>query len=137
MIRANYKIPRGMGRGLILRDMQQAPLGSSAPMFSRPLIARSEWGDRIAEKKKHKAMLSDIRNISGPNGGMIPALNQGRDPWCWAFSPTISGDTCAGVGRIAVQASQRQRGRQHGHGVQSAWRMVRKRHEVRPGEGRP
>jgi hypothetical protein len=88
MIRANYKIPRGMGRGLILRDMQQAPLGSSAPMFSRPLIARSEWGDRIAEKRKHKAMLSDIRNISGPNGGMIPALNQGRDPWCWAFSPT-------------------------------------------------
>ena len=77
-----------MGRGLIQRDMQQAPLGSSAPMFSRPLIARSEWGDRIAEKRKHKAMLSDIRNISGPNGGMIPALNQGRDPWCWAFSPT-------------------------------------------------
>jgi hypothetical protein len=36
MIRANYKIPRGMGRGLIQRDMQQAPLGSSAPMFSRP-----------------------------------------------------------------------------------------------------
>jgi hypothetical protein len=38
MITANYNIPRGMGRGLIQRDMQQAPLGSSAPMFSRPLI---------------------------------------------------------------------------------------------------
>jgi hypothetical protein len=88
MIRANYKIPRGMGRGLIQRDMSKAPLGSSAPMFSRPLTPRSEWGDRIAEKKKHRAMLSDIRNISGPNGGMVPALNQGRDPWCWAFSPT-------------------------------------------------
>jgi hypothetical protein len=32
-------------------------------------------------------MLSDIRNISGPSGGMVPALNQGKDPWCWAFSP--------------------------------------------------
>jgi hypothetical protein len=47
------------------------------------------------------------------------------------------GDTCQGVGRIAVQASQRQRGRQHGHGVQSAGRMERKRHEVRPGKGVP
>jgi hypothetical protein len=27
MIRANYKIPRGMGRGLIQRDMQQSSAG--------------------------------------------------------------------------------------------------------------
>jgi hypothetical protein len=90
MTTENYTIPRGMGRGLVLRDMKKAPLGLSAPMFSRPIIHMSERGDRIREKQKHKAFLSDIRNISGPNGGMIPALNQGRDPWCWAFSPVSS-----------------------------------------------
>jgi hypothetical protein len=85
MIRANYKIPRG-------RDMQHAA-GSAGFVGSDVLAStdpRSEWGDRIAEKKKHRAMLSDIRNISGPSGGMVPALNQGKDPWCWAFSPTTA-----------------------------------------------
>jgi hypothetical protein len=90
MSKNEFTVPRGMGRGWIPRDLKKAPLGSSAPMFDKPLIDRSEWGDRIAEKIKAKAMLSDVRNIMGPNGGRIPALNQGRDPWCWAFSPTTA-----------------------------------------------
>lgn len=90
MSKNEYTVPRGMGRGYVPRDMTKSPLGSHAPMFSKPLIDRSEWGDRINEKRKAKAMLSDVRNIMGPNGGRIPALMQGEDPWCWAFSPTTA-----------------------------------------------
>jgi hypothetical protein len=127
MIRANYKIPRGMGRGLIQRDMSKAPLGSSAPMFSRPLIPKIRVGrqDRREEKTPGDAVRypqhqrakrwHDARTQSGPRSVVL------------GIQPNECGDTCQGVGRIAVQASQRQRGRQHGHGVQSAWRMVRKR----------
>ena len=64
-----YTVPRGMGRGWIPRDLKKAPLGSSAPMFDKPLIDRSEWGDRITEKIKAKAMLSDVRNMAGQTAG--------------------------------------------------------------------
>lgn len=89
MATENYSKPPEMGSGLIPRPANR-PLGCSAPVFNKPLIPRDEWGDRIEEKRKHKAMLSDVRNIMGENGGMIPALNQGRDPWCWAFSPVTA-----------------------------------------------
>ena len=90
MTNNEYTVPRGMSRGCVPRDIRKAPLGSSIPMFDRLTIPKSEWSDRLREKRLAKAMLSDVRDIMGPAGGMIPALNQGRDPWCWAFSPVTA-----------------------------------------------
>lgn len=80
----------GKKRGLIPRDFDKHPHGSLAfaRAFSLPLIPQSEWESRLAAQKAAKAQLSDIRNISGPNGGPIPSRDQDQKGYCWAHSST-------------------------------------------------
>jgi hypothetical protein len=75
-----------MGRGAIPRDYEVQPMGSSSEAEAFPIIARSEWSARIKEMESTKSRLSDIRrNALGP-GKHIPALDQGRLSYCWAYS---------------------------------------------------
>jgi hypothetical protein len=80
-------------RGLIPRDYGRYPVGcyASAPGFhavDMPLIPQGEWSERIRDKVATKSQLSDIRLSSGPNGGLIPSLDQDSVGYCWAHSTT-------------------------------------------------
>lgn len=77
--------------GLIPRDFSAFPTGGmrGIPRADVQKIPRSEWSSRIAELVKAKALLSDLRMISGPNGGMMPSRDQNGRGYCWAHS-TVS-----------------------------------------------
>lgn len=77
-------------QGLIPRDFGKYPVGylMHAKPFDLPLIAENEWQDRLDDMKARKAMLSDIRNVMGPNGGPIPSRDQNGKGYCWAHSST-------------------------------------------------
>ena len=74
-----------------LEDFTTHPFGcyAFAKPFDLPLIPESEWESRLAAQKAAKAQLSDIRNISGPNGKPIPSRDQVNGKgYCWAHSST-------------------------------------------------
>lgn len=73
--------PEGIGCGLIPRDYSLEPVGYFASAFDLPLIPRSEWSDRIAEKDRAKSWLSDQRARQN-----IKSTNQGQTNYCWAHS---------------------------------------------------
>lgn len=78
-------------RGLIPRDYTKHPAGCYASgktlAVEMPLIPRSEWDARIADKVAQKSQISDIR-MAGNNGQPIPALDQNGKGYCWAHSST-------------------------------------------------
>ena len=81
-------------KGLIPRDYIARPQGyyKSAPPFDPkelPIIPRENWSELIKEKVAKKTRLSDLRNVSGPNGNRIPALDQNGQGYCWFYSGTM------------------------------------------------
>lgn len=81
-----------VSRGLIPRDYSANPQGcyAAAPSFDLQLIPRSEWADRIREMEANKARVSDVRRTAGPDGGLIPSLDQNGKGYCWAHSATMA-----------------------------------------------
>jgi len=81
--------PDGMGKGLDPRDYSECPIGSMAAAEPYPdhlIIPRSEWRDRLNIKKKFKSRIIDVRERCGPNGGVLPALDQNGSNYCWNHS---------------------------------------------------
>lgn len=83
--------PEGRARGGKPRDYDKNPVGcyKSAKPFDLPLIPENEWVPRLKAQQEHKASLWDLRNISGPDGKMIPSRDQDGVGYCWAHS-TVS-----------------------------------------------
>jgi hypothetical protein len=77
--------PDGYSTGLEERNYDEYPVAYNAKPFALDLIPESEWEDRLAEQKKNKAQLSNIRDI-GMFGGQIPATDQNGSNYCWAYS---------------------------------------------------
>jgi hypothetical protein len=79
-------------RGLVPRPFAAHPVGSypGIEAFDMPTIPRDEWAARIQEAEANKAQLSHVRRSSGPNGGHIPALDQGSVGYCWNHSTTMA-----------------------------------------------
>lgn len=80
--------PEGMSTGLILRDWDQMPVGSSAVasqvISNEDLIPREEWPDLIADMERSKSRLSDIAKYYG-----IRVKNQAQTNFCHANSPAL------------------------------------------------
>jgi len=77
--------------GTVPRPYDTHPIGCYAPhikAFDIPLIPWSEVAERLQERVAKKAQLSDVRMISGPNGGMIPSRDQDGKGYCWGHSGT-------------------------------------------------
>lgn len=76
-------------RGLIPRNYKTHPVGHYpwATAVDFPLIPRSEWEARAAEKTSRRAWLSDIR-LKGNNGQPVPSRDQNGRGYCWRHSPT-------------------------------------------------
>jgi hypothetical protein len=81
------------GRGLVPRSFSKNPLGSydtiPALAVDMPVIPRSEWSARIKERKEQKSRIRDLRRTRGPNGGIIPSLDQDGVGYCWFHSGTM------------------------------------------------
>lgn len=78
-------------RGLRPRNRFLQPFGTlqyAAP-FDMPLIPRNEWVSRLRDLQAMRATLKDMRETGGPDGGLIPARDQGRAGYCWCHS-TVS-----------------------------------------------
>lgn len=76
-------------RGCKRRDFGAFPVGSieAAPMFpDSMLIPRNEMLDRLHALKESKSQPKDVRLRSGPNGSIIPALDQNGKGYCWYHS---------------------------------------------------
>lgn len=83
----------GFGRGLVERDLDEAPLGGYGATVDEPdtivVYDHSEWPERIADMEANQSRISDIRAV-GNYGNRIPSLNQGQLPYCWAHNPTMA-----------------------------------------------
>lgn len=75
----------GTGHGLIPRDYSALPVGTYGAKVNFPLIPRSEWSDRIKEKKELKSRTSDVLRRAN-YGSPIKALYQDGFGYCWAYS---------------------------------------------------
>lgn len=72
--------PPGKGHGY---DPTQVVKGMFAPPSQLQLIPRSEWSDRIKERKRLRSGLRDLMADAG-----VPVLDQGQVGYCWAHSVT-------------------------------------------------
>lgn len=84
----NGPVPIGFGTGLIPRDYNVLPVGcmTFAPAFpDEELIPEAEWPDRLADLRRNKAGLLDLRN---EDYGILKSLDQNGYGLCWAFSST-------------------------------------------------
>lgn len=89
----HYEYTKGtkvLRRGLIPRNYNTHPVGycAYAKPFDLPLIPEGEWQARLDAQIQAKAQLSNIRDVSGPNGGPIPSRDQNGKGYCWAHSST-------------------------------------------------
>jgi len=86
-----HEAPDGRKKGLIPRDYEAHPRGfyASVAAVDVPLIDRSEWPERIADKVANESRLSDIR-LRGNGGQMIPSRDQDGKGYCWAHSSTAA-----------------------------------------------
>jgi hypothetical protein len=86
--RANAPVPPGKSTGLVPRDYSRHPVGcmAFAPAFpDSELVPESEWADRLAENRKTKSGLLDLREA---HYEVLRSLNQDGLGLCWAFSST-------------------------------------------------
>lgn len=84
----NAPVPPGFSTGLIPRNYHSFPVGcfSFAPEFpASELIDESEWSDRLAENRKTKSGLLDLRDA---HYEVLRSLDQDGLGLCWAFSST-------------------------------------------------
>jgi hypothetical protein len=82
--------PPGFGHGYDPLQKAAHPSEFAAPPSEMKLIPRSEWDARIAEQDATESSLEHIRLRGGPNGGMIPSLDQNGQGFCWMYSVTMS-----------------------------------------------
>lgn len=82
---------KDFGRGLIPRNFETHPQGylAVAPPAEIELVPENDVLGIVRELKATGQRLSDIRRKSGPNGGIIPSLNQGQWGYCWGHSTTM------------------------------------------------
>lgn len=73
----------GEGHGLIPRDYTETPEGSFCAPWTLPNIPRGEWKERIKDREKYKARISDVYSHFGRK-----VKNQGKTPLCWSFAAT-------------------------------------------------
>lgn len=86
--RINAPVPKGSSTGLIPRDYKAHPVGCLAFAPAYPddeLIPESEWGDRLAENRRTKSGLLDLR---AEYYEILRSLDQDGLGLCWAFSST-------------------------------------------------
>lgn len=86
--KVNGPVPKGMSTGLVPRNFKKHPPGylDFAPVYpASELIDPSEWADRLAENRKNKAGLLELRQA---NLEVLKSLNQNGLGLCWAFSST-------------------------------------------------
>lgn len=82
----DFRPPSGYTLALEERNFSTNPVGYCSGSFDLPPIPRSEWADRIREMEESQSSLVHLREIMGPNGGHIPALDQQSTNFCWAYS---------------------------------------------------
>lgn len=78
--------PPGFGHGYDPAQRAADPV-MMAPPSDIPLIPRSEWPARIAERKAQRATGMDLRSRMD-NGKMHKSLDQNGQGYCWAYSVT-------------------------------------------------
>lgn len=78
--------------GLVPRNYETHPLCYSkrAITLDIPLIPRDQLIERIQEGHAKKQFLSYHRRTGGPNGGIIPALDQNGQGYCWMYDPVTA-----------------------------------------------
>jgi hypothetical protein len=82
----HHDAPDGMSKGLVPRDYEAHPVGTYGAI-EVPLIDRSEWSERCADKTANQSRISDVRLV-GNGGAMIPSQDQNGKGYCWAHDPT-------------------------------------------------
>ena len=100
---------RVMSKGLVERDYNKFPIavGNAFDPQQIPLIERELWPEIIKRLASEKMQLSDIRMRGGPDGGMIPALDQNGQGYCWFYSGTAGiqlARAAAGMPYVALSA---------------------------------
>lgn len=80
----DHPLLQGGARGLMPRDWMRHPFGGMpcAPAFSKPIIPRSEWDERIRDLERSKSRIPDICDDAG-----LGVKNQGQTNFCWANAP--------------------------------------------------
>src|SRR3954447_12162692 len=85
---ANEPVPAGRSTGLIPRNYSTHPVGgyAFAPAFPEgELVPENEWADRLAENRRTKSGLLDLRDA---RYDALKSLDQDGLGLCWAFSTT-------------------------------------------------
>lgn len=85
---ANEPVPAGRATGLIPRNYSTHPVGcyAFAPAFPESeLVPENEWADRLAENRRTKSGLLDLRDA---HYDVLRSLDQDGLGLCWAFSTT-------------------------------------------------
>lgn len=97
-------------RGLVPRDYDTCPQGfyKGAPAIDKsfPLIDKSEYPNRIADKIKEGSQLSDIRK-RGKFGSVMPSTDQNGRGYCWFHSGTscvLIIRACMGLPYVSLSA---------------------------------
>lgn len=81
--------PPGFGHGFdpVAKAASEVDREMLAPPREIRLIPRSEWSDRIKERKAQKATGRDVRNRMN-DGGKHKSLDQNGQGYCWTYSVT-------------------------------------------------
>src|SRR5690349_19632920 len=85
---ANEPVPARFATGLIPRNYSTHPVGcyGFAPAFPESeLVPEDEWADRLAENRRTRSGLLDLREA---RYDVLRSLNQGSFGLCWSFSTT-------------------------------------------------
>lgn len=98
---SNWKLHASMAQhlstGRVARNYNAVPFGAlpGAAPFTLKLIPRSEWSDRIKERKERGAMVSDLLLRKG-----IPPKNQGQTNYCWTNGVVTALETVRAVANL-------------------------------------
>lgn len=73
-------------RGAVPRDLRVDPPEMFSPPTDIPDMPFQEIADRIKDHNKYQSSLLHIRRTRGPNNGLMDALDQNGQGFCWAYS---------------------------------------------------